>query len=250
MGISHLQQFLVCLVCVSICHNSCSYSLQVRCISYNTQINLFVSLGQTIQSVSAAENVAVLYLCLSCAGFVSRIFEDFLDAFSLISKNCHSCCGVTSHVELMSVPALVCAVSTEDSHEAKFIPYLSVCFMYFSLPSSSNWLFVFCDHQKSFSFFALNVSLQYVSLVTAEDCWYPFSCCIISTLWSCYAVPLSSLPKDHPNFCVQLWSQCGVFSKAWFMVSCVLQDTSDRWVQYRYGYICIPSVNQSWWLGH
>lgn len=75
----------------------------------------------------------------------------FLDAFSLISKNCHSCCGVTSHVELMSVPALVCAVSTEDSHEAKFIPYLSVCFMYFSLPSSSNWLFVFCDHQKSFS---------------------------------------------------------------------------------------------------
>lgn len=91
--------------------------------------------------------------CFSCvcAGFVSRIFEDFLDAFSLISKNCHSCCGVTSHVELMSVPALVCAVSTGDSHEAKFIPYLSVCFMYFSLPSSSNWLFVFCEHQKPFS---------------------------------------------------------------------------------------------------
>lgn len=100
-----------------------------------------------------------------------------------------------------------------------------------------------------FSLFAIHLSL-YISLVIAEDCWYPFSCCITSVLWSYCALPLSSLPKDHPNFCVQLWSQRGVFSKAWCMVSCVLQDTSDRWVQYRHGYICVPSVHQSWGLGH
>lgn len=58
-----LQQFVVCLICMLACNNTCSYSLEVKCIFYSRQIDLFVSLGQTILSVPAAENVATLCLC-------------------------------------------------------------------------------------------------------------------------------------------------------------------------------------------
>lgn len=135
--------------------------------------------------------------------------------FPLFQKNCHSCCGMISHVQLKSVTSLVCAVSTEDSHEAKFLPPPD---LFHVLKSSLNLLFVFYDHPKSCSkplpVLCYRSVTEYVSLVTAQDCWSPFSFCITSVLLSCFATPLPSLSKDHHNFCVQLWSTCSVFSKA------------------------------------
>lgn len=102
---------------------------------------------------------------------------------------------------------------------------LTICFMYFNLPLSSNLLFVFCDHWKSFqpSFHSLLLICHsaYVSLVTAEDCWYPFSFCITSVVLGCFAMLLSSLSEDHhPNYCIQLWSQCSGFSGFMYVFLC------------------------------
>lgn len=149
----------------------------------------------------------------------------FLDALPFISKNCHSCCGITSHSQLKSVTLLVCSVSTENSHKTKFLPFCPlpspppVCHVLQSslvlqLSLCILWSSKIFSQAASHSLLSICHS-EYVSLVTAEDCWYPFSFRVTTVLCNCFAMPLCSLSKGHhPNFCIQFWSQCGIFSKA------------------------------------
>lgn len=122
--------------------------------------------------------------------------------------------------------------------------------VYFTFPSSSNLHFDSLNLLSSLSSF-LAVGL---SLCLSGHGWglllsffLLHNTCTLELLCNAIVLPFK---RSSALLLYSTLEPVWCFLQGLWMFSCVLQDSSNRPVQYRYGYICIPPVDQSWWCGN